>query len=307
MSTDNPQDDDQPEPPGPEDDSVPEGDSDDSYEPIRTAGRWTFHLKAHAIVLLIVIVSEAVGTITYPVGPGEIVLLPMLYAVVFGMLLSYRFLGAYVEQLRQAVPKETSEIATPLIMISLMPLAVKYGTLVAPAFWDIIEAGPAFVLQEIGNLATIFVALPVALLLGLKRESIGAAVSVAREPVYGVVVDLYGQESPEGIGVLGNYLIGTFLGTLFFGLIGGISPSVLPLHPLSLAMGCGVGSASMMTACSASIAEVVTTVPEEQLLSFAATSNLLTGFTGVYVVLFIGVPLINKLYDIMFPILGRGK
>lgn len=307
MSTEEPRDDDQLESSDAENDNVSENDSGDRYDPIRTAGRWSFHLKAHLIVLAIVIVSEAIGTLTYPVGPGAVVLLPMLYAVVFGMLLSYRFLGAYIEQLRRAVPKETSEIATPLIMISLMPLAVKYGTLVAPSFWDIIEAGPAFVLQEIGNLATIFVALPIALLLGLKRESIGAAVSVAREPVYGVVVDLYGQESPEGIGVLGNYLIGTFLGTLFFGLIGGISPSILPLHPLSLSMGCGVGSASMMTACSASVAEVVTTVPEERLLSFAATSNLLTGFTGVYVVLFVAVPLINKLYDVTAPILGRGE
>jgi hypothetical protein len=282
-------------------------DSGDSYDPIRTVGRWEFHLKTHLAVLLIVVISEAIGTFTYPVGPGEVVILPMLYAVVIGMLLSYRMLGAYLKQLRQAIPKEVSEISTPLIMISLMPLGVKYGTLVAPAFWDIIEAGPAFILQEIGNLATIFIALPVALLLGLKRESIGAAVSVAREPVYGIIVDLYGQDSPEGIGVLGNYLIGTFLGTLFFGLIGGLAPSILPLHPLSLSMGCGVGSASMMTACSASVATVVETVPEEQILSFAATSNLLTGFTGVYIVLFIAVPLINKLYEITFPILGRGK
>jgi len=281
--------------------------SEDSYDPIRTAGRWEFHLKAHLTVLLIVVASEAIGTITYDIGPGSIVLLPLLYAVVFGMLLSYRFLGAYISQVREAIPEEASEISTPLIMISLMPLGVKYGTLFAPEFWNIIEAGPAFVLQEIGNLATIFFALPLALLLGLKRESIGAAVSVAREPVYGIIVDLYGQDSQEGIGVLGNYLVGTFFGTLFFGVLGGFSPGLLPLHPLSLTMGCGVGSASMMTACSASIAEVVTTVPEERILAFAATSNLLTGFSGVYVVLFIAVPLINKLYDITFPILGRGE
>jgi hypothetical protein len=59
-----------------------------------------------------------------------------------------------------------------------------------------------------------------------------------------------------------------------------------------------------MTACSASLAEVVTVVPEDEILAFAATSNLLTGLTGVYVVLFVSVPLINRLYELFLPILG---
>jgi hypothetical protein len=71
-------------------------------------------------------------------------------------------------------------------------------------------------------------------------------------------------------------------------------------------MACGIGSGSMMTACSASLAEVVTAVPEDEVLAFAATSNLLTGLTGVYVVLFVAVPLINKLYEIMEPVFGGG-
>lgn len=186
-----------------------------------------------------------------------------------------------------------------------MPLGVKYGTLVAPNIYDIISAGPAFLLQELGNLGTIFFALPIALLLGLKREAIGAAVSIAREPTLGVITDLYGPESPEGIGVLGTYLTGTIFGTLFFGILGGISP-ILGLDPRALAMACGMGSGSMMTACSASLAEAVSSVPEDQILAFAATSNSLTGLTGVYVVLFVSVPLINKLYEILFPVIGRG-
>lgn len=275
----------------------------DRWEPIRTAGRWSFHLKTHLTVLAIVIISEFIGTQTYPVGPGQVVILPMLYAVVIGILLGYRVLGAYIEPLRKAIPKEASEISAPLIVVTLMPLGVKYGTLVAPNFYDIIDAGPAFILQELGNLGTIFFALPIALLLGLKREAIGAAVSIAREPTLGIITDLYGPDSPEGIGVLGTYLTGTFLGTLFFGLLGGLAP-ITGLHPRALAMACGIGSGSMMTACSASLAEVVTTVPEDEILAFAATSNLLTGLTGVYVVLFISVPLINKLYEIVEPVIG---
>ena len=52
------------------------------------------------------------------------------------------------------------EIAGPLIMISLLPLAVKYGALVGPHVAKIVTAGPAFLLQEPGNLFTIIVALP---------------------------------------------------------------------------------------------------------------------------------------------------
>lgn len=285
-------------------DTTGENTESGRWDPLRTTNRWSFHLKAHLVVLAIVIVAEAIGTFEYAVGPGAVVIIPMLYAVVFGMLLSYRVLGAYITQLRRVAPKEVSMISSPMIIVCLMPLGVKYGTLVAPAFWEIVGAGPAFLLQELGNLGTIFFALPIALLLGLKREAIGAAVSIAREPTLGIITDLYGPDSPEGIGVLGTYLTGTLLGTLFFGLLGGLAP-LTGLHPLALSMACGMGSASMMTACSASLAQVVTTVPEDQVLSFAATSNLLTGLTGVYVVLFVAVPLVNKLYDIMSPIIQK--
>jgi hypothetical protein len=288
-----------------ETDEPTDADSDgDRWDPIRVSGRWTFHLKAHVTVLLIVVVSEFIGTQTYPVGPGQVVILPMLYAVVFGMLLGYRVLGAYIDELRSVVPKEVSEISSPLIVVALMPLGVKYGTLVAPNFYDIIGAGPAFLLQELGNLGTIFLALPLALLLGLKREAIGSAVSIAREPTLGIITDLYGPDSPEGIGVLGTYLTGTFLGTLFFGILGGLAP-ITGLHPRAIAMACGMGSGSMMTACAGSLATAVSSVPEDEILAFAATSNLLTGLTGVYVVLFVGVPLINKLYGVLEPIIGR--
>lgn len=281
-------------------------EENDIFEPIRTEGRWLFHFKAHIIVLLIVIVAEAIGTITFDVGPGQVVLLPMLFAVVIGILISYQLLGSYIELVRKAVPKETSRIADPLLMIALLPLGVKYGTLVGPDFYSIISAGPAFVLQELGNLGTIFLSLPFAILLGLKREAIGATVSIAREPTLGIITDLYGPDSPEGIGVLGTYLTGTVFGTLFFGLLGGFA-TVTPLHPRALAMGCGVGSASMMTACSASLAEVVSGELSDTVLSYAATSNLLTGFSGVYAVLFLGVPLVNKLYKVLSPIIGRGE
>ncbi|GAA0234511.1 DUF3100 domain-containing protein [Haladaptatus pallidirubidus] len=277
--------------------------STDRWNPIRTNGRWSEHLRTHGTVLLIVAITELIGTQTFPLGPGQVVLLPMLFAVVIGILISYSVLGRYLEPLREVVSKDVSKISSPLLIVALMPLGVKYGTLVAPSFNDLISAGPAFLLQELGNLGTIFLALPLALFLGLKREAIGSAVSIAREPTLGVVTDKYGIDSPEGRGVLGTYITGTVLGTIFFGLLGGFAPAT-GLHPLALSMACGMGSASMMTACSSSLAEATTSVPKDQVLSFAATSNLLTGITGLYVVIFVGLPLINALYGFLTSKLG---
>lgn len=275
-------------------------DSTDRWDPIRTAGRLAVHGRTHLTVLVIVVVAEAIGTIEFPIGPGTVVLLPLLFAVVIGVTISYSVLGRYVEPLRQFVDEDVSILSSPLLIIALMPLGVKYGTLVGPSFQRLVNSGAAFILQELGNLGTIFLALPLALLLGLKREAIGSAVSIAREPTLGVITDKYGIESPEGRGVLGTYLTGTVLGTIFFGLLGGFAPAT-GIDPLALAMACGMGSASMMTACSASLATAVESVPRDQILSFAATSNLLTGITGLYVVLFIGLPLINFLYGVLAP------
>ena len=275
---------------------------EDRWDPIQLRDRWGLHARTHLTVLLIVIIAESIGTIEYSIGPGTVVLLPLLYAVVMGITLSYSVLGQRITPLRRFISKEVSTISTPLLVIALMPLGVKYGTLVGPSFNELISAGPAFLLQELGNLGTILLALPLALLLGLKREAIGGAVSIAREPTLGIITDKYGIESPEGRGVLGTYLTGTILGTIFFGLLGGFATAT-GLSPLALAMACGIGSASMMTACSASLAEAVpnSAVSNDQILSFAATSNLLTGITGLYVVLFIGLPFINKLYGVLAP------
>lgn len=277
-----------------------------TWDPIRTSGRWGVHLRTHLTVLAIVIVSELIGSHTFSAGPGQVVLLPLLYAVVIGIGISYSVLGQYVSPLRTVVSKGVSETSAPLLTIALMPLAVKYGTQVGPEFNSLVSAGPAFLLQELGNLGTIFIALPVALLLGLKRESIGGAVSIAREATFAVVTERYGIESPEGRGVIGVYLTGTVFGTIFFGLLGGLAP-ITGLHPLALSMACGMGSASMMTACSASLAEAVSTVPADRVLAFAATSNLLTGLTGIYVLLFVALPLINRLYRLAEPVIGRDE
>ena len=272
---------------------------------LQTKGRMDIFLKLYLTVLLIVIVTEMIGILTFSVGPGQVVLLPMLFAVVIGILITPQLLGKVFGFLKGIISMEEVELAGPMVMLSLLPLGVKYGTLVGPNIVQVVKAGPAFLLQEIGNLGTIFIALPLALLLGMGREAVGATASISREPTLGVIGERYGISSPEGTGVLGTYLTGTVFGTIFFGLLGALSVNT-GLHPYALAMACGMGSGSMMTAASGSLAEAVPEM-KDTILAYAATSNMLTGVTGLYSVIFLGLPLVNFLYDKLAPIIGKEK
>ena len=71
-------------------------------------------------------------------------------------------------------------------------------------------------------------------------------------------------------------------------------------------MATGMGSGIMMTAGSSSLAAAVPAM-KDTILAYAATSNMLTGVTGMYSVIFIAIPLANFLYKKLEPKLGREK
>jgi len=246
--------------------------------------------KLHVVVLLLVIITEAIGIHKISVGPGIILLLPMLYAMILGLVLYFT----------RVVGEGEATAAEPIIILSITYLIAKIGVLIGPNLPKIIAAGPALILQEFGNLGTILLALPVALLLGFGRETIGMTHSVGREPNVGLIVDVYGFNSPEGRGVLAVYVVGTLLGAIFMGLFAGFMATILPLHPLSFAMATGIGSGSMMTAASGSLAAVFPEMADD-ILAFAGASNLLTTATGLYMSIFIGLPMATWLYRVLGP------
>jgi len=273
-------------------------------EILTTSGRLPIFTRLFVTVVVIIIVTELIGIHKIPVGPGAILLLPMLYAVVIGILITPDVLGKPIAALRKLIGKEEIELAGPMVMLTLLPLGTKLGTLIGPKIMKIVEAGPAFFLQELGNLGTIFLALPIALALGLKREAVGATVSICREPTLGVIAEKYGINSPEGTGTLGTFLTGTILGTIFYGLLGSFSV-LTGLHPYALAMGCGMGSASMMTASSGALSMAVSPEMKDTVLAYAAISQLLTSVTGMYSVIFIALPLNNFLYNKLIPFFSK--
>ncbi len=264
-------------------------------------GRWGIFGRLFLICIIASILGEAIGTIRIPVGPGNIILLPMLFAMVFAVLMTPDALGKKIEGLKKLCTPEVVKLSEAVLTPMLLLLGVKLGTSAGPNIMKVIEAGPALILQEFGNLGTMLIGLPIALALGMRREAVGATVSICREPSLGLISEIYGIDSPEGIGVMGTYMVGNIFGTVFFGLLGSLGV-LTGLHPYALAMACGMGSGSMMTAASQSLAATVPAMADE-ILAFAATSNICTNVDGLYMEYFIALPVANFLYKK----LTRGK
>ena len=95
---------------------------------------------------------------------------------------------------------------------------------------------------------------------------------------------------------MGMYICGVLLGAMWSSVLAGLLANTGWFHPLALAMGAGVGSASMMAAASAPI---VTVYPEyeQQIMALAGAANLLTTVLGVYFGLFISLPIMEKSYN----------
>ncbi len=250
---------------------------------------------------VVAIIAELIGTKVIPLGAlGKVVLLPMMFAMIIGTLLTPDALGRFSKLLQRVCNTEEIGLAEQTVTIILLFLGIKLGTSAGPNILKVVEAGPALILQEFGNLGTMFLGLPVALMLGMRREAVGATVSICREPTLGLIGETYGINSKEGIGVMGTYITGTIFGTIFFGIMASLAVGT-GIHPYALAMASGMGSGSMMTAASQVLAESVPGMKDE-ILAYAATSNIMTNITGLYMELFIGLPLVNKLYNVLIKI-----
>lgn len=254
--------------------------------------------KVYVIALVLVIIAEFIGTVRWtPVAGITILLVPFFHTIYLAVAFAPQLLGRWIK----LYTLEDSAWAAGIIVTATYTLMARYGTLVGPNVPKLLQAGLALILQEIGNnWGSIAIALPIGILLGLRREVIGACYSVAREPNLSLIGDIYGLDSPEGRGVLATYITGTVLGTAFFSILGSLFAATAPaiFHPLALAMAMGIGSASMMTAGSATLAEALPAY-KDQILAFAAASNLITGVTGLYASWLVGIPFAEWVYRLM--------
>lgn len=253
--------------------------------------------------LAIVIVAELIGSFSIAVGPARIVLLPLLWALLMGAAL-----GLLARRLPAAarIDLDAQHLAAAILQPALLLFIAKLGLLVGGSLPKIAATGFGLVFQEFGHfLGTAVFGLPVALLLGIKRQAIGATFSVGREPSLAIIGERFGMNSPEGHGVLAEYLTGSVFGTVFIALLAGLLASSGVFHPLALAMGAGVGSGSMMAAAAGSIAAQQTPEMAREVAAFAGASNLITTTIGTYFTLYLSLPFTIWAYRHLEPLIGR--
>lgn len=239
--------------------------------------------------------GQLIGLRRFSFGIVTIVLLPLVFAFLMGLLLN----PAVMTPLRNFIGEGAGQRAARLVGPAVMPLIIVLTAGIGAQLDSIIEAGPALLAQEFGNLGTMLLSMPLAVL-GFKmgREAIGATFSIAREGGLAFIFDKYGPNTPEATGVTAVYICGTFFGTAIFAIVPPIVASLGVFDIRALAMACGTGSASMTGACATALS---TEAPDQAELigALAAGSNLMTGLTGLFIVIFITIPLAELYFRIL--------
>lgn len=246
-------------------------------------------------VIIVVLIAETIGFQSITVLGIKFNFLPLVFALLITMGLAIKFFRRGI--LKNIYSEENVKFCGESLIIIMLPLIARYGADVAPKLKEILDLGLVFILQEFGHLGTIFLGLPVALLLGLKREAIGATLGIGREGELAYISERYTLDSAEGRGVLSQYIFGTIFGALFFSFI---PPMFLKLgfSPESLSMASGMGSTGMMAAATgALIAELPKQI--DMIKAYSSASQLLTGIFGTFMMLLVAVPVQKFMYKLL--------
>lgn len=254
--------------------------------------------KIFIVAFIFILIADSIGQMKISLGPGQLILFPIFYSLFLGIISGPDAFKIF--------NKKEVKAASKLVIVAICPFIAKLGINAGANLSTVIQAGPALLLQEIGNLGTILIALPFALLLGLKREAIGATHSINRESNLALITNMYGSDSPEAKGSLSIYIVGGLIGTIYFGFMATIVASLNLFHPYALGMASGVGAGIMMASATASLSEIYPAM-SDQISALASASETLSGITGIYVAIFIAIPLCNKLYSILEPRISKLK
>ena len=254
--------------------------------------------KLYVLAFIFILIADSIGRISIPIKIGTFILFPIFYSLILGMLSG--------PECFKIINSTQVKAASKLVIVCICPFIVKLGVNAGANIQTVLSAGPALLLQEIGNLGTIFLAMPVAILLGLKREAIGATHSINRESNLALATDVFGSDSPETRGSLSVYIVGGMIGTIYFGILASVVAHTGLFHPFALALASGVGAGIMMASATASLSIIYPTMAA-QISALASASETLSGITGIYVAIFVGIPLTKKIYEFLEPKLSPKK
>lgn len=111
--------------------------------------------KIYLISLVLVLIADGIGEVTFKIGNGVIIFFPVFYAIILGIML-----GPQVLKLIR--PAETTA-AGKLVLVGICPFIVKLGITAGANLHLILNAGPALLLHGFGSLLGPIVALPIAI------------------------------------------------------------------------------------------------------------------------------------------------
>ena len=249
---------------------------------------WRVYLPLAATTLVLVIVAQLIGIQTLDFGIGDISLSPIIWAIVMGGVIS-------IQRIRR-FPLRIQRFSGHFMELAVLILIAKVGLLAGTNLRLIADSGAAMLTQELGHLfGTMVFSLPLAVGLGVGRPSIGASFSIDRETSFSIVTERFGRNSPEYNGVLAVYVFGSIFGALVMTVLSSFLAGQHIFDPLALAMGTGVGSASMMVAAATAIADQHPGI-RDQVLTLGSVSSLATTVFGIYVSKYLTLPLTERLY-----------
>lgn len=274
-----------------------------SVDVVRTvsAGHLAFVVGCVALVCWL---SEWIGNATVPMGFTKVTLFPFLWAllicIAISVLMKRSDRGDYAYLRLQT-------LASDFVQLGILLFIAKLGFIVGTNLQKVIDAGWVLLAQEVGNfVGTILLAMPIALILGIKREAVGATFSVGREPGVALIAERYGMDSPEGRGVLAEYVTGSVIGAAFMAVFASMVAQTGLFSPTALGMAAGIGSGSM-TAAAVGALSVQYAEQKEAIAALAAASNLLTTVVGTYILVVFSLPFANWAYARLEPWLGKNR
>lgn len=274
--------------------------------PPSPAAPTTFPPRLWLLVLVVLVataVAEWIGAINIPLGPASIVILPMLMTL-FATTALAAWYARFPASLQLGLPVQ--HYADRLLGTALLLFIVKLGLMAGYNIDALRKVGWALAFQELGHaFGTMVLALPLALLLGIKREAVGATFSIGRETAMVIIGQRYGLQSAEGRGVLAEYITGTVLGAVYLSLLASVVAATGIFDIRSLAMAAGIGSGSMMAAALGPITHGQSPEFVRELTAIAGAANLIAGVIGFYFAAYITLPACSWLYARLEPVLGR--
>ena len=135
-------------------------------------------------VILCCLAAEFIGPIKLSLGRFTVTFLPLLYAMLLMLVL---YLAKPVRGVGKAYVPAASRMLSMGVVFAMAKLGISSGASIK----EMISASPILILQNIGNIGTVLFALPIALILGMKREAVGMSYALSREPNVALIADMY--------------------------------------------------------------------------------------------------------------------